>query len=135
MNTIYYNKDGWICDRGYEGIDNTYQGSIEVSDEEFEDSFYTEAYYAWRVVDNKLVNQIFQEKQWTQEERLEERTKLHEKTDADYAKYSRQVRCNVDMPYSQQVLDYIDQYNLQVSDTVNQPNFPQEVTYPEYKLP
>ena len=52
------------------------------------------------------------EKIWTVEERLEERTALHKATDADYAKYSRQVRCNIDMPHSQQVLDYIDQYNL-----------------------
>lgn len=77
----------------------------------------------------------YEEKVWTQEERLQERTKLHTATDNDYAKYARQVRLNVDMPHSQQVLDYIDQYNFQVSETVNQPNFPQEVTYPDYILP
>lgn len=73
--------------------------------------------------------------QWTEAERTSERKRLHEATDNDYAKYARQVRCNIGLEHSQAVLDYIDQYNLAVSDTVNQPNYPQEVSYPEYTLP
>lgn len=73
--------------------------------------------------------------QYTNEERETERRLLHEATDNDYAKYARQVRCNIDVEYSQKVLNYIDQYNIAVSDTVNQSNYPQDVTYPEYVLP
>ena len=72
---------------------------------------------------------------YTEEERLRERATIHANTDNDYAKYSRQVRLGIDVEHSQAVLDYIDQYNQQVSDTVNQEGFPQEVTYPEYVLP
>ena len=72
---------------------------------------------------------------YTEEERLRERVFIHANTDNDYAKYSRQVRLGIDVEHSQAVLDYIDQYNQQVSDTVNQEGFPQEVTYPEYVLP
>ena len=71
----------------------------------------------------------------TVEDRLIERRALHKATDEDYAKYSRQVRMNIDKEHSQAILDYIDEYNLEVSNTVNQVGFPQEVVYPEYKLP
>ena len=72
---------------------------------------------------------------YTEEERLRERATIHANTDNDYAKYSRQVRLGIDVEHSQAVLNYIDQYNQQVSETVNQEGFPQEVTYPEYVLP
>lgn len=71
----------------------------------------------------------------SEDDRLVERRVLHKATDEDYAKYSRQVRMNIDKEHSQAILDYIDQYNLEVSNTVNQAGFPQEVVYPEYKLP
>lgn len=134
MSTIKYNQDGWVCFRyPYDLTD--YIGELEVTEEEYDKTKYSRDNYAWRVVDGQLEFQQYASKIWTLDERLEERIKLHEATDNDYAKYARQVRCNVDMPHSQQVVDYIDQYNLQVSDTVNQPNFPQEVTYPIYQLP
>lgn len=72
---------------------------------------------------------------WTESERINERASIHKMTDSDYAKYSRQVRMNIDKEHSQAILDYIDAYNLEISDTVNQPGYPQEVMYPEYKLP
>lgn len=133
-SVIKYNKDGWVCDR-YPYNLKDYHGELEVSDEVFNETRYSEQYYAWRVVNGNLVKQKYEDKIWTTDERLQERIALHEKTDNDYQKYARQVRCNIDMPHSQQVLDYIDQYNLQVSDTINQPDFPQEVTYPIYQLP
>ena len=134
MVEIKYTSDGWVCHRYPYDLDEEYQ-SLEITESEYQQTLCCREYYAWRVVDGKLELQQYEERIYTSEERLQERIKLHEATDDDFAKYSRQVRCNVDMPHSQQVLDYIDQYNLQVSDTVNQPNFPQEVTYPEYHLP
>lgn len=134
MTKIEYTQDGWVCGRFPYNLTDQ-QGDLEVSEEEYNQTLSQPVYYAWRVVDGHLELQQYEEKIYTPEERLQERIKLHEATDNDFAKYSRQVRCNVDMPHSQQVLDYIDSYNLQVSDTVNQPKFPQEVTYPEYKLP
>lgn len=133
MFKINYDEEGWIC-RTPEQKENQYQ-FIEVDEDDYLKTLCCNQYCEWRVVDGQLVEQQFEEKIYTVDERLQERIKLHEATDDDFAKYSRQVRCNVDMPHSQQVLDYIDSYNLQVSDTVNQPNFPQEVTYPEYRLP
>lgn len=134
MKIIKYNKDGWVCDR-YPYDLKDYYSELEVDEDTYELTMSSNEYMAWRVVNGELVQEQYETKIWTLEERLQERIKLHEVTDDDFAKYSRQVRCNVDMPHSQQVLDYIDQYNLQVSDTVNQPNFPQEVTYPVYQLP
>lgn len=134
MHRIKYNQDGWVCDRFPYNL-NDYFGEIEVENSEYEKTMYSELYHAWRVVDGELVQQQYEEKQWTVEERLQERTKLHTQTDNDYAKYSRQVRLGIDIEHSQHILDYIDQYNYQVSDTVNQEGFPQTVTYPEYILP
>lgn len=135
MKTITYNEQGWVCDRYPYDIPITDScKTIEVEDSEYNESFYTRQYYAWRIVDGKLVNELYEVKKWTAEERLEERRHLHKATDEDYAKFSRQVRMNVDTEHSQACLDYIDQYNLEVSNTVNQPNFPQEVTYPEYSI-
>lgn len=134
MSRIYYNKDGWVCLRHPYNIPiDDVESYIEIEDDDF--TLYSEKYYAWRVVDGKLEIQQYEIKQWTDEERTEERRRLHEATDNDYAKYSRQVRCNIDSEHSQAILDYIDQYNIAVSDTVNQDNYPQEVTYPEYNLP
>lgn len=134
MQEIKYTRDGWVCHRFPYELDEEW-GTIEVTEKEYRDTFQAEEYYAWRVVNGKLELQKYEEKIWTTDDRLQERIKLHEATDDDFAKYARQVRLNIDAPHSQQVLDYIDQYNYQVSETVNQPNFPQEVTYPEYKLP
>lgn len=134
--TIYIDDEGWVCSFGNKYKENfqTYT-PIQVNLEQLADISIIYKDYAWKYIDGSFESICFQDKQWTLEERLQERIKLHEATDDDFAKYSRQVRCNVDMPHSQQVLDYIDSYNIQVSDTVNQPNYPQEVTYPEYKLP
>ena len=134
MSKIEFNSDGWVCNRFPYNFSDV-QGEMEVSQEDYEKTLSQPIYCAWRVLNNVLELQQYEEKIWTADERLQERIKLHEATDDDFAKYSRQVRLNIDMPHSQQVLDYIDEYNLQVSDTVDQPNFPQEVTYPDYHLP
>jgi len=110
-------------------------GSLEVNAMEYNDSFSTCSCYAWKVVDGKLVNEQYEEKIWTVEERLQERINLHSATDDDYLKYARNVRNNVDLEYSELCCQYIDNFNLQVSDTVNQEGYPQTVSYPVYNLP
>ena len=133
---IYYNSEGWVCKRyPYDIPIDDENRFIEVEEDVAVNTMSTDQYYSWRVVDGELVNQPYVIKQWTDEERIAERTQLHTATDNDYAKYARQVRCNVDAEYSQTVLTYIDQYNLAVSDTANSPTYPQTVMYPEYILP
>ncbi len=136
MTKVYYNLEGWVCKRYPYNIPIDDESRfIEVEDDVAVKTMSTDQYYSWRVVDGELVNQLYEVKQWTDEERIAERTQLHTATDNDYAKYARQVRCNVDAEYSQTVLTYIDQYNLEVSDTANSPTYPQTVMYPEYTLP
>ena len=136
MTKVYYNLEGWECKRYPYNIPIDDESRfIEVEDDVAVKTMSTDQYYSWRVVDGELVNQLYVIKQWTDEERIAERTQLHTATDNDYAKYARQVRCNVDAEYSQTVLTYIDQYNLEVSDTANSPTYPQTVMYPEYTLP
>jgi hypothetical protein len=133
---IYYNIDGWICERyPYLFDKSTSVGSLEVNEEEYNKTLISNAYYAWRIVDGKLVNEQYEEKIWTVEERLQERINLHSATDDDYLKYARNVRNNVDLEYSELCCQYIDNFNLQVSDTVNQEGYPQTVSYPVYNLP
>lgn len=135
MNKIYYNKDGIVCDRYPLNIqiDDSCK-YIEVEESNDPTSLCSEG-YVWAVKDGKLTLINHETRQWTASDRYIERSNLHTRTDSDYAKYSRQVRMNIDKEHSQAILDYIDEYNLEVSNTVNQAGFPQEVVYPEYKLP
>ena len=63
MKKIYYNKDGWVCDRYPYNLpiedDNMY---IEVDKQTYNNTLYTKAGKAWRVVDGVLTNQIYDEK-------------------------------------------------------------------------
>lgn len=135
MNKIYYNKDGIVCDRYPLNIqiDDSCK-YIEVEESNDPTSLCSEG-YVWAVKDGKPVLIKHKTREWTASDRHFERANLHIRTDSDYAKYSRQVRMNIDKEHSQAILDYIDEYNLEVSNTVNQAGFPQEVVYPEYKLP
>ena len=132
--SIYINKDGWVCDRFPYDL-NDREEEIPVSEDEYFMTFTCPQYYAWRVVDGKLECQQYEVKQWTDAERTAERTSLHEKTDDDCMKYLRNIRLNIDTEYSNKCIEYIDSYNQAVSDTVNSPDYPQNVVYPEYKLP
>ena len=135
MSKIYYNNDGIICDRYPLNIEiDESCRFIEVEENEDPTSLCSEG-YVWAVKDGKLTLIEHETRQWTVSDRYIERSNLHTQTDSDYAKYSRQVRMNIDKEHSQAILDYIDEYNLEVSNTVNQVGFPQEVVYPEYKLP
>lgn len=135
MSKIYYNNDGIICDRYPLNIEiDESCRFIEVEENEDPTSICSEG-YVWAVKDGKPTLIKHETMHWTILDRYNERVNLHMRTDTDYAKYSRQVRMNIDKEHSQAILDYIDEYNLEVSNTVNQAGFPQEVVYPEYKLP
>lgn len=70
MATIKYNKDGWVCDRyPYDLTD--YYGEMEVTEEEFNETMQSQQYYAWRVVNGELVQEQYETKIWTTEERLQ----------------------------------------------------------------
>ena len=56
MEKIYYNKEGWVCDRYPHNIEiddeNRY---IEVEYDDVYETLFVKSGYAWRVVDGKLV--------------------------------------------------------------------------------
>lgn len=60
MKIIYYNINGWICERyPYNiSIDDTCT-PIEVTDEEYNFTLMSPEYYAWRIINNKLVNEPY----------------------------------------------------------------------------
>ena len=56
MNKIYYNKEGWICERfPYDIPIEDETRFIEVDEEVFIETFTCESYKYWRVVNGKLV--------------------------------------------------------------------------------
>ena len=60
MKKIFYNADGWVCQRyPYDiPVDNESR-FIEVEDEQEDKTYATSSGYAWRVVDGKLVNEVY----------------------------------------------------------------------------
>lgn len=60
MEKIYYNKDGWVCDRYPYNLpienDNRY---IEVSDDIYENTLQCELGKSWRVVNGELKQDIY----------------------------------------------------------------------------
>ena len=136
MVKIKVDNNGWVHNLPpYFLKDDDSLVEYDISEEEFYKLTSNIVDFWWKYKDGSLVQERYRQTIYSEEDRLQERTRLHKATDQDYAKYARQVRCNVDMPHSQEVLDYIDSYNLQVSNTVNEVGFPQNVTYPEYNLP
>lgn len=135
MTIIYFNKDGYVCETYPLNIpvDETCE-YIDIGDSE-QTVGCVPAGFVWAVSEGHLVQVKYDTKVWTDSDRYTERQMLHSDTDSDYAKYSRQVRLGIDVEHSQATLDYIDAYNQEISNTVNQAGYPQEVVYPEYKLP
>lgn len=133
---MYFGKSKNTGNYTFSFIEGMLDEAVEISDEQHRVLINCSDDEMWSADENgnpiiiKRPAHIF-----TEEERLEERVIYHSNTDNDYAKYSRNIRLGIDVEYSQSVLNYIDQYNQQVSETVNQEGFPQEVVYPEYKLP
>ena len=67
MNKVFYNDQGWVCNRYPYSIpiQNNNQ-FIEVTDEDYNETLYCKNYYAWRVVNGELVQEQYE--QPTQEE-------------------------------------------------------------------
>jgi len=62
MNRIFYNKDGWVCDRYPQDISSKESvGHIDIDDEVFEKTHFTDDDFAWRVIKGKLVNERYRE--------------------------------------------------------------------------
>jgi len=57
---IYYNKDGWVCERYPYDLPKT-ENFIEVGEEEYNKTLSCEIHKSWRVVSNKLVIEDYEE--------------------------------------------------------------------------
>lgn len=86
MKKIFYNSNGWVCNRYPNDIpiddENRY---IEVSDEEYDESMGTATWYAWRVVSDKLINEVYTD--LTEEQKLEKQRYLIEEEIFDKKNY------------------------------------------------
>lgn len=60
MQKIYYNNDGWICDRYPTNFEISSETKyIEVSDDDYQKTFAVGGGYHWRVKNNELICDIF----------------------------------------------------------------------------
>lgn len=62
MKKIYYNNQGWVCERfPYDlPIENENQ-FVEVADEDYDETLHCQEYYAWRLVDGQLVQEQYEQ--------------------------------------------------------------------------
>ena len=59
---IYYNKDGWVCERyPYDLPVDSKKRFIAVDDETFNKTLEADLYFAWRVADGKLSHERYEE--------------------------------------------------------------------------
>ena len=77
QHKIYFNKDGWVCERYPNDLpiedDSKY---LEVDEDTFQMSLSCKEHYAWRMVENELVEELFE--QIPEEELLENLRQLRE---------------------------------------------------------
>lgn len=73
MQKLYYNEQGWVCER------YPYQFAIEnedlflmVDEEAYRNSFTSEKGMAWRVVNSKLEQQVYDERVYQEEQIIQE---------------------------------------------------------------
>lgn len=59
MEKIYYNNDGWVCERYPYDIPKDKSRFIEVEKNDYEKTFISPIYHAWRVVNGVLVNEEY----------------------------------------------------------------------------
>lgn len=59
MEKIYYNEKGWVCERYPYDLPKDEDRFIEVEKDDYEKTFTSPIYFAWRVVNNKLVNEEY----------------------------------------------------------------------------
>jgi len=61
MKKLYFNSEGWVCERGALNLPITNDSHfIEVTNEEYQKTFITYAHFAWRVINGLLINEQFQ---------------------------------------------------------------------------
>jgi len=93
MEKIYYNKDGWVCDRYPYNLpilnDNMY---INVDEETYNNTLYAEAGKAWRVVNNQVVLQIYDNEEYTKNLYLTELETLKVWFNEYYTKQEQKLR-------------------------------------------
>lgn len=75
MKKIYYNNNGWVCERHpFYYPESEATGNLDVSEEVYSDTLITSEWYAWRVVNDKLVNEEYTE--LTVEQKIEKQKYL-----------------------------------------------------------
>ena len=63
MEKVYFNQDGWVCERypyNIEKIDSC--EFLEVSDEDYQKTFSCPSGYAWRVIEGQLTVEPYDER-------------------------------------------------------------------------
>lgn len=102
MEKIYYNQDGWVCDRHPNNfpIENE-RLYLEADDEEAEKTYVTRLGYAWRVVDGALVNEVYDSAVVQQQETVSEIEEITRWFDEVYDMQIKQAeRCKrLGIPY------------------------------------
>ena len=62
MEKIYFNNDGWVCNRYPYNLQIENENSfIDVSQENFEKTLSSQQYFAWRVQNGSLLNERYEE--------------------------------------------------------------------------
>ena len=73
MKKVYYNNDGWVCQRYPDFIPIENEALyIEVNDNIYDETFCAKGGYAWRVVKGKLKQEIYDTKVYKEEQIYQE---------------------------------------------------------------
>ena len=86
MEKIYYNENGWVCNRYPYDIEITDENRyIEVDENLYEQTLYCEIGKAWRVIDGELSMQVYDENEYQKNVYQEEMNTLKQQlADMDY---------------------------------------------------
>lgn len=86
MEKIYYNENGWVCNRYPYDIEVTDENRyIEVDDETYSKTLQCEIGKAWRVIDGELSMQVYDENEYQKNVYQEEMNTLKQQlADMDY---------------------------------------------------
>ena len=86
MEKIYYNENGWVCDRYPYDIQLTDENRyIEVDDDTYTKSLQCEIGKAWCVINGELSTQVYDETEYQNNARKEEMYSLkNQLADMDY---------------------------------------------------
>ena len=86
MEKIFYNENGWVCNRyPYDIIVTDENRYIEVDDETYSKTLQCEIGKAWRVIDGELSMQVYDEKEYQKNVYKEELNTLKQQLESmDY---------------------------------------------------